>query len=526
MKREVINIETMGLHDILSTWAKVKPESYALIYEGTFLFKDRIEKYTYRELDLYTNKFANVLLNYGVKKGDRIAIYLPNCPEFIISYLGIFKVGGVVVPLSPIYTQREVSYQLNDTQARIIVTASYLVNNIDKNLIPELEHIILIDEQDNYPFLKLLLEKSSDSRPEISTNVKSDIALIPYTSGTTGIPKGVPHTHYHYTWNLKQIFSHLEFDKEEIICTVTPLFHVTGYHDTYGVALFGGWPAVILERFDPQKLIQIIEKYKVTYTLIPTAGLIYMLNIPDRDKYDIKSIKGVLSGGSAVPVEVGNAFIKAFDVDLIEAYGATEILVTHINPISRKGKIKFGSVGITVNNNTKDVVTKIVDETDSSIEKPSGEVGEIIIKCPCSSKGYWNKSNDSDQSFRDGYWYSGDIGYLDNEGYLYITDRKKDMINVSGFKCWPREVEEVIHEHPSVAAAVVVGKKDQLKGEVPVAFIELKPGMELDSDQINDFVKDKLAKYKIPVQYIFIQNIPRNPAGKANREELKKCSLE
>lgn len=517
-----INIETMGLHDILSAWAKTRPDSDAVIYEGTFLFKDRVERYTYREMDKQSNKFAQALLKLGVKKGDRVAIYLPNCPEFLISYFGIFKVGGVVVPLSPIYTAREVSYQLNDTDARVIITASFLLTNIDKEKIEQLKHIILIDEKSGFPMFKTLVDESENINPEVQVDVKNDIVMIPYTSGTTGVPKGVPHTHYHYTWNLQQASLHMNFDEYEVTCTVTPLFHVTGYHDTYGIALFGGWPCVVMERFDPVKLVQLIEEYRITFTLIPTAGLIYMLNIPDKDKYDISSLKGVMSGGSAVPVEVGNAFTKAYNVDLMEGYGSTEIVITHVNPRSRKGKIKFGSVGITVNNNTKDIITKIVDESDGVTERPRGEVGEIIIKCPCSSNGYWNKQEDSMESFKNGYWYSGDIGYIDEEGYLYITDRKKDMINVSGFKCWPREVEELLHEHPKVSAAVVVGKSDPVKGEVPVAFIELKPGMTSSVEEINTFIKDKLAKYKIPVEYHIIPSIPRTAVGKADKQELRK----
>lgn len=522
MNTNTINIESMGLHDILSLWAEKTPDADVLIYEGSFLFKDRIEKYTYRQMDSLSNRFANLLIKLGIKKGDRVAIYLPNCPEFLIAYFGIFKAGGAVVPMSPIYTSREITYQLKDTNARVILTASYLAGNIDKAQAPDLEQIILIDEKEGFLSLQKLLNEAPETNPGIRVDLKKDIVMIPFTSGTTGIPKGVPHTHYHYTWNLKEACLHMDFDKQEVCCTVTPLFHVTGYHDTFGVALFCGWPTVVMERFDPVKIVQLIEKYKITFTLIPTAGLIYMLNIPDKEKYDISSIKGVMSGGSAVPVEIGNAFVKAYHVDLMEGYGSTEIVITHVNPRASRGKIKFGSVGITVNNNTKDVVTKIVDESDGITERRNGEVGEIIIKCPCSSNGYWNKPEDSKESFRDGFWYSGDIGYIDNEGYLYITDRKKDMINVSGFKCWPREVEEVIHTHPKVAAAVVMGKKDPVKGEVPVAFIELKKDQASGADEIRDFISDKLAKYKIPVDYHFVPAIPRTPVGKANKDELKK----
>lgn len=522
MNWKEINIDELGLHDILTLWAEESPDTEVLIYEGCFLFKDRVEKYTFKEMDLITNKFAHALIKLGIKKGDRIALYLPNCPEFIIAYFGIFKAGATVVPMSPIYTSREITYQLNDTAARIVITASYLIANIDRNAVKDLEKIISINESDDALLFYDILSGESDENPNIAVDVKNDIVMIPYTSGTTGVPKGVPHTHYHYTWNLREACYHNGSDEVEVACTITPLFHVTGYHDTFGFGLFCGYSTVVMERFNPGQFLELVEKYKITFTLIPTAGLIYMINAPEREKYDTSSLKGVMSGGAAVPKEIGQNFTEVFGVDLVEGYGSTEVLITNVNPRSIYGKIKFGSVGITVNNNTKDVIVKIVDEKDGVTERDQGEVGEIIIKIPCSSNAYWNKPEDSKEHFRNGFWYSGDIGYIDEEGYLYITDRKKDMINVSGFKCWPREVEEVIHMHEKVADVTVMGKADPVKGEVPVAFIELKKGETMDAEEVKDFLKDKLAKYKLPVDCIFLESLPKTLVGKADRNELQK----
>jgi len=516
-----VDIDRMGLHDLLTFWAKERPEMEVLIYEGLNLFKGRVERYTYRQMDLLSNRFANALIKLGIQKGDRVALYLPNCPEFIIAYFGIFKAGAAVVPVSPIYTAREITYQFSDTNARAVVTVSLLAANVDKSQLRQLEHVILLDAPEGSLSFKGLLEGASEDRPQMDVDIKNDIVMIPYTSGTTGVPKGVPHTHYHYTWNLREACRHMDFDAQEVCCTITPMFHVTGYHDTFGLGLFCGWPTVVMERFDPVQFLQLVDRYKISFTLIPTAGLIYMLHVPEMEKYDISSLKGIMSGGAAVPQEIGQAVSKMYGVDLVEGYGSTEVLITHVNPRSRHGKIKYGSVGINVNRNTKDVVTRIVDEDDGVTDRKQGDVGEIIIKIPCSSNAYLNKPEDSRENFRDGFWYSGDIGYIDEEGYLFITDRKKDMINVSGFKCWPREVEEVIHTHPGVVDVTVMGKPDPAKGEVPVAFIAPRAGVTLEAEELKSFLQDKLAKYKIPVRYIFMENLPKTLQGKPDRAKLK-----
>lgn len=520
-----IDIERMGLHHILSMWAEVRPETDVLIFEGSHLFNGRTERYSYRKMDALTNRFANALMALGVKKGDAVSLYLPNCPEFVIAYFGILKAGAMVVLTSPIYTKREASYLLRDTGAKVVVTATPLAANVDRTELPQLENIILIDGKDDRTSFYKILNEASDRNPGVDVDVKNDVAIIAYTSGTTGVPKGTPHTHYELTWNLREGHRHVDMEEHGVACTTTPLFHVTGYHDTFGMWVFVGAPTVVMERFDPERFLQLVEKYRITYVLIPTAGLIYLLNAPNRDKYDTSSLVGMMSGGAAVPQEIGQAITKVFNTDLVEGYGSTEALITHLNPRSKHGKIKFGSVGVALNRSSE-IITKIVDEDDGVTERKQGEVGEIIVKSPSVAKGYWNKPEDTKESFRNGFWYSGDIGYIDEEGYLYITDRKKDMINVSGFKCWPREVEEVVHSHPAVADVTVVGKPDPVKGEVPVAFIAPKRGQEISAAMMADFLKDKLAKYKIPVEYVFMDSLPKTLQGKADKAALKKRLLE
>lgn len=525
MNWQDIDIERTPLHGLLSGWAAERPEERVLIYEGTDIFSGRYEEYTYREMDELANRFANVLIGMGVRKGDRVALYQPNCPEFVIAYLGILKAGASMVPVSPIHTEREVTYVMNDAGCVAAVTATPLAANVNRDNLPALREIILIDVPEGAQSFHKALREAPASEPDIGVDVRNDVAMIPYTSGTTGVPKGAPHTHYEFTWNLREALRHIRFEGEGVVMTVTPMFHVTGYHDTFGIGLFAGIPTVLMERFDPQRILQLIQKHRVTYTLIPTPGLIYLLNVPEREKYDLESLECVMSGGAAVPQEIGQAFTSAFGVDLVEGYGSTEALITNLNPMSEYGKIKFGSVGIKLNH-SEEIIIKIVDPDDGDVEKEPGEAGEIIVKSPSVCKEYLNKPSDTEEFLRGGFWYSGDIGYLDDEGYLYIVDRKKAMINVSGFKCWPREVEEVMFTHPKVSDVVVVGKPDPVKGEVPVAFVSLKPGEKADADELREYLKDKLAKYKIPVDYIFLEYIPKTAQGKTQKDELIKILKE
>lgn len=521
MNWRLIDIENLGVHGLLSTWAQHRPAEDVLIFEGSDVFKDRVERYTYAEMDRLGNKCANMLASLNVKKGDRVALYLPNCPEFVISYFGVLKAGACVVPVSPILTSREIAYELVDTGASVAITLSKLAENIDADEFPHLGQVLKIDVDNGKESFYELLNAASEKDPGVEIDVHKDIAMIPYTSGSTGVPKGVPHTHYSFMWNLREALLHFGIEQQTgAVCTTTPLFHVTGYHDTFGIALFAGFSCVVMERFDPEKILQLVDKYKVTFTLIPTAGLIWLLMVEDKDKYDLSSLEAIMSGGAAVPVDVGEQITREFGVDLMEGYGSTEVLISHVNPRSQNGKIKFGSVGPRVND-SDNVIVKIVDEVFGKEEKARGEFGEITIKSPSVASGYLNKPEDSAENFQNGFWYSGDIGYVDDDGYLYITDRKKDMISVSGFKCWPREVEELIHQLPHVSDAAVVGKPHPVKGEVPVAFVAIKAGVSIHQDEIHAHLQENLAKYKLPVEYIFVDAIPKTLQGKTQKDALR-----
>jgi long-chain acyl-CoA synthetase len=520
-----IDIEWTSLHGLLSTWAAQRPETNVLIFEGMDIFAGRYEEYTFRQMNELANRFANALIELGIKKGERVAIYLPNCPEFVIAYLGILKAGAAMVPVSPIHTEREITYVLADAGCVAVVTSSLFAANVNRDQLPLLREVILIDEQEGFLSFYEIIREAPEGEPGLPVDVMNDIALIPYTSGTTGIPKGAPHTHYESTWNLREALKHYRFEDEGVMLTTTPMFHVTGYHDTFGLGLFAGISTVLMERFDPEKILRLIQKHRVTHTLIPTPGLIYLMNVLEKEKFDLSSLQNVSSGGAAVPQEVGRAFSSAFDVDLVEGYGSTEALITNLNPLSQFGEIKFGSVGIRLNDSEK-IVIKIVDAKEGSEEKEQGEVGEIIVKSPSVCREYLNKPEDTREFLRDGFWYSGDIGYIDEDGYLFIVDRKKAMINVSGFKCWPREVEEVIFTYPKVSDVVVIGKADPIKGEVPVAFIALKPGEEAEPADIKGYLEDKLAKYKIPVEFIFMDRLPKTSHGKTQKDELTRILRE
>ncbi len=503
-------------------------------------------KISYKKLKDLTDRLATALVDLGVKKGDVVAIMIPNFPQFVISYYGILKAGGIVTAISVLYTEHELAYQLNDAGAEVIIAWDNQVRKINKiKDRTRLRHIIISNVFDYAPLanpmgkaeppeiagtiqLFKLINSTKPKPPKFETNAKEDLICLQYTAGTTGLPKGAMLTHHNVISNsialTKWAGSGLRRGKETIL-TSLPLFHI--YAQTVCMnshILNGSTMALHPDPRDQRSLFEIVKATNPTF--FPGVPTIFMrlLERDDLEDYakDLKSIKVCNTGAAAMPPEVLKEFEERTGSVLLEGYGMTETSpVATSNPF--KGERKIGSIGMPF----PDTELKIVDIDDYTKIMPQGESGEIMIKGPQVFKGYWNKPEASANQLKDGWVLTGDIATMDEDGYFYIVDRKKDMINVSGFKVYPREVEDLLFEHEVIEKAAVIGIPDPDKpgSEKVKAFIILKDGHK-ESDEIKaeiqNFCSKNLSPYKVPKFYEFRKELPESPlVGKVLRKDLK-----
>jgi len=544
---QFIEYPEIPLYDLLRRTAEKHPNHTAMIFQDN--------KINYKELDILSDKFATALSDMGVKKGDKVALFLPNIPQFVISYYGALKTGAVVTPVSPLFKERELEYQLNNSEAetivvldllyptvknvrektklkRIIVTsiAEYLppVKRVLGTLLKKVPTLKVVPETGVY-FLKELLDKYPPKPPKVEINPKEDIAALQYTGGTTGVPKGAILTHYNLVSNAVACFQWLQGkEAEEVILTVLPLFHIYGMTTSMNCPVYMAGTMTLVPRFDTLEVLKTIHKHKVTiFCGVPTMYAVLVAH-PNVAKYDISSVRFCISGAAPLPPEVQKKFMELTGGVLVEGYGLTESSpVTHCNPLDRTMKtVKIGSIGLP----WPDTDAKIVDvETGKKKLKP-GEVGEVVVKGPQVMLGYWKMPEETADVLKDGWLYTGDIGKMDEDGYFYITDRKKDLIKYKGYSVYAREVEDVVYEHPVVKMCAVVGKPDPVAGEIPKAFVVLKEGTTATEEEIINFVKEKVAPYKMVREVEFRKELPMTLVGKVLRrnlreEELKKAEV-
>lgn len=510
---------------------------------------------TFKEVYESSLKFANYLRRLGVEKGDRVAIMLPNCPQAVIAYYGVLFAGGIVVQTNPLYTERELQYQMEDSGAKVILSLDILYPRITKVIKrTKIENVIITAIKDYLPFPKNLIypfiqkkqygfsvkvehkgithlftEIMRTQEPaslEVDFNSEDDIALLQYTGGTTGSPKGVMLTHKNLIANTKMCDAWMYKckDGEEVFLGVLPFFHVYGMTTVLILSVMKYSKMVLLPKFDIEQTLKAIDKHKPT--LFPGAPTMYigLLNHPEIGKYDLSSIKACLSGSAPLPVEVQEKFEAITGGKLVEGYGLTETSpVTHVNFIW--GNRVKGSIGVP----WPDTDAVILRSSDGTI-LPPGEIGEIAIKGPQVMKGYWNRPEDTAMTFIDGWFLTGDLGYMDENGYFYVVDRKKDMIIAGGFNIYPREVEEVLYEHDAVQECVVAGIPDPYRGETVKAFIVLKEGKSVTEEELDKYCRQNLAAFKVPRYYEFRKELPKTAVGKILRrtlvEEEKQKNLE
>lgn len=534
----------LAVHRLLENATEQYPNNTAALFPALLGHSLLAGKLTFRQLDDAANRFANALKSLGVKTGDRVAIHLPNTPQFVIAFYGAFKAGAIVIAFNPVYTAPEVERQLNDCSAETILTLTrfypliqgiraktklkrVIVTNIKDYFHPLVKTLytlarekkegdrVAVDPKD-YSFLDLLAHADA-TRPNIETD-PDDIALLQYTGGTTGIPKGAVLTHRNLTSNVVQVGawrSDFQPGKEITIC-VLPFFHVYGLQVGMQNSIFMGGTMVLFPRFEIETVMAAIDKYRpTTFPGVPTMYNA-LRNNPEIKKHNLSSIHVCMSGAAPLPLEVQTQFEKLISGKLVEGYGLTETSPVAVsNPIG--GMRKPGSVGMPL----PDTDVKIVDPENPKKEMPLGEVGEVAIKGPQVFQGYWQRADESAKVLFDGWFITGDIGRMDEDGYFYLVERKKDMINVGGFKVFPRDVEEVLFKYPKIQDVSVVGVKDEYSGEVPKAFVVLKKGETATAQEIIDFASQNLAKFKVPKTVEFRDALPKTIIGKVLKRELK-----
>ena len=489
--------------------------------------------------------FAAALASLGVQKGDRVAIMLPNIPQTVIAYFGALKAGAVVAFCNPLYTERELAHQLNDSGAGVIVALDRLApriravqggTSIRRLILTGLTDYMPLAlrvmapfvkpdlvgkvprEPDVYAFRELIRRHDGAEPPAVAIDPVRDLALLQYTGGTTGLSKGAMLTHRNLVANVWQLRAWMQTAEEgsERILAVMPFFHVYGLTVCLNMAALLAAMLLLVPRFDVKQVLKLVHRERPT--LFPGAPTMYVAinQYPGISRYRLDSIRACISGAAPLPVEVQTTFEALTGGTLVEGYGLTEASpVTHCNPLA--GRRVPGSIGLPL----PDTEVKIVDLETRAEELPPGEVGELCIRGPQVMAGYWNRPEETDQVLRDGWLHTGDVAWMDEAGYTYLVDRIKDVIIAGGYNIYPREVEEVLYEHPAVLEAAVVGVPDEYRGQSVKAFVVPKPGEVVTADEIIGFCRERLAKYKVPREVEFRPELPKSLAGKVLRRELR-----
>jgi len=514
------------LHAILEETAKENPEKVAIAY-----FKREI---TYAELDSLVSQFAAGLAALGVKKSDRVAIFLPNIPQFLIAYFGVLKAGAVLTAISPLHKEREVEYQLNDSESETVIAS--------ESLYPILENVCrktklknaVITSKEEYAFKKPVVSKTPQApnvrsfqelmkKPvktsNLDINPREDLAALQYTGGTTGTSKGAMLTHLNLISNAIAFAAWIKGTAEDTFLAALPLFHIYGMTTSMNAPVSLAAKMVLLPLFKPAVALETIQRHKVTvFCGVPTMYSV-LLAYPELGKFNLTSIRVCISGASPLPPQVQKEFMQITGGFLAEGYGLTEASpVTHCNPVDKAmHTIRVGSIGLPL----PDTDARIVDAETGAKTLAPDEIGELAVKGPQVMRGYWRNLEETGLILRGGWLLTGDIARMDRDGYFYITDRKKDLIKYKDYSVYPRELEDVLYEHPAVKLCAVVGKPAPIVGEIPKAFIMLKDGIQAVEAEIIAFVKEKVAPYKALREVEFRQQLPISAAGKVLKRTLQ-----
>jgi long-chain acyl-CoA synthetase len=534
-----IDYPAVPLFALLEQTAQKYPETPCTIFKGA--------KITYREMNDLTDRLAAGLAELGIKKGDRVGLFMPNTPQFVIAYFAILKLGAVVVATNPLYSPREIEHQVNDAGIEVMIVMSnfynlikqvqpktkiqkIVVTNLKEALPPVLSFLFTLTKEKQGGFRVQLAENDiwmqdlinrhkAEDRPKVDVG-PDDTALFQYSGGTTGISKGAVAMHRNLVANALQIrlWNTSAVDGNEVVLMAIPLFHVYGMVAGMLFAVYSGASMVMIPNpRDLEDVLTNIQKYKAT--IFPGVPTLYnaINNHPDvlAGKYNLGTIKACISGSAPLMRDTKEKFEAVTGGKVFEGYGLSEApTATHCNPLF--GENRTGSIGLPL----PDVDCRIISLDDEVTVLPVGEIGELVIKGPQVFKGYHNMPTETTNALRDGWLYTGDIARMDEEGYFYIVDRKKELIKPGGYQVWPREVEEVISDNPKVLEVGVAGIPDPYRGETVKAWVVVKPGETMTEDEVKAWCKDRLAKFKVPTHIEFRTELPKTTVGKVLRREL------
>ncbi len=487
--------------------AQLLIDSAARVSDQVAVRLDEIEL-TYGQLDGATAHVAGLLAEHGFSAGNRVGIMLPNVPYFPVCYYGVLRAGGVVVPMNVLLKRREVAFYLEDSGAKLMFAWDGFADDAQGGAEKAGAECLLVKPEEFESQVG-----AAQPATEVAQVDDQDTAVILYTSGTTGTPKGAELTHANLARNAEASRGLFGLGADAITLGALPLFHSFGQTCGMNATFAGGGTLTLIPRFDPGKALEIIQRDQVNiFQGVPTMyGA--MLHLSDRERYDTSSLELCASGGSAMPVELMRSFEEAFGCKVLEGYGLSESSpVASFNHPDRERKP--GSIGTPI----EGVEMKVVDDDGNEVEQ--GEVGEIVIRGHNVMKGYWNRAEDTADTIRDGWLHTGDMGKVDEDGYFFIVDRKKELIIRGGYNVYPREIEEVLYEHPGVREAAVVGMPHDEYGEEVGAAVALKEGAEVSADELREFVKEQVAAYKYPRRIWFVEDLPKGPTGKILKREI------
>ncbi|HMK35841.1 MAG TPA: long-chain fatty acid--CoA ligase [Desulfomonilaceae bacterium] len=536
-----VDFKNISLQEALTQTANRFPDNPALVFQG--------KRISYRELDVMVSTFASALHELGVRAGDTVGLLLPNLVQTVVGMYALFRLGAVAVPNNPLYTDRELEHQLKDSGVTCILCLDTLVPRLTKlkphtgitkiischirdylpfplkQLFPLVKrnlHLNTPPGEGLYEFVQLL--KGSKPTSGNYPSKMDDTAVLIYTGGTTGISKGVELTHRNLTANCQQARAWcIDFvDGQEVVLGCLPFFHSYGLTAAMNMSVLYGWSNVLIPKPEAGAILEAVEKYKVTF--IPGVPTLFnaMIHHPEAKKFSLTSVKACLSGAAALPLETIRGFQDLAGILISEAYGLTETSpCTHGIPFG--GKVKPGCIGLPV----PDTDAKLVDVEDPHREITEfGQAGELCLKGPQIMKGYHNKPEETAAVLQDGWLFTGDIATVDEEGYFTIVDRKKDLIISGGYNIYPREVDEVLFAHPKILEACAIGVPDSHFGERVKAFVVLKAGESATEQEIIDYCKERMAKYKAPTYVEFMSDLPKSAIGKILRKELKQADMQ
>ncbi|MBW8735868.1 MAG: AMP-binding protein [Streptomyces turgidiscabies] len=531
VQRGPVSPEDSLVHALRRTAAEVPDRTFLAYFDG---------RLSHREVDELSDSVAGYLVTRGLERGDRVAVLLQNSPLFVLAVLGAWKAGATVVPVNPMYKSGEVTHVLRDGEVAALICSdraweSYLRETAADSPVRivltgcELDfqtrgdaRVLAFERLPQAPDAEDLtaVARYGHQAPDGRAPRPGDIALISYTSGTSGAPKGATNTHANIMYNAERQRTGLPLPEAPVYFALAPLFHITGMVCQLGASLAGAGTLVLAYRFEPGAVLDAFAEHRPHYTVGPSTAFMALAAHPDATPDHFSSFRHISSGGAPLPPALVERFRAGFGPYIRNGYGLTECTAPCASvPPAREAPVDPASGTLAVGVPGPDTVVRVVDEQGAEV--PFGEQGEILVRGPQVVPGYWRLPEATAETFPDGELRTGDIGFMDAEGWLYVVDRKKDMINASGFKVWPREVEDVLYTHPAVREAAVVGVPDKYRGETVKAYISLRPGAEGDPDALAAYCKERLAAYKYPRQVEILPDLPKTATGKILRRELR-----